>query len=176
MDSGLRRGTRSHAGRGGLVAAAAALAALAATVGLAGCAVELANRQAAQEVAERAKPAGSVYTGWRVFQDRCAGCHGPAASGGAGGPDLLPRVREMGPRRFVSLVLRRYDWNLPAAQVGQEGAAFEALIDDIVQRREGALTMPAWEGEPVVRAHIADLYAYLAARAEGTQGIGRPLR
>jgi hypothetical protein len=82
----------------------------------------------------------------------------------------------MGPRRFVGLVLRRYDWNIPAAQTGSEGAALDALIEQILQRQEGALTMPAWQGEPQVNAHIADLYAYLAARAEGTLGPGRPVR
>jgi hypothetical protein len=34
--------------------------------------------------------------------------------------------------------------------------------------------MPAWDGNPMVSAHIVDLYAYLSARAEGTQGPGRP--
>lgn len=141
---------------------------------LAGCAVEVQNRQPARELAELAKPPGSVYTGWRVFQDRCARCHGPAAAGTAQAPDLLPRVREMGPQRFVNLVLRRYDWSLPAAQAASEGAAREALVEGVLQRREGALTMPAWQDEPRVNAHIADLYAYLSARAEGTQGPGRP--
>lgn len=143
---------------------------------LAGCAVEVQNRQPRQELAELAKPPGSAYTGWRVFQERCAACHGPAANGTAVGPDLLPRIREMGPRRFVGVVLRRYDWNIPAAQAASEGAALDALIEQILQRNEGALTMPAWQGEPQVNAHIADLYAYLAARAEGTLGLGRPLR
>jgi hypothetical protein len=36
------------------------------------------------------------------------------------------------------------------------------------------LTMPAWQGEPRVTAHIVDLYAYLSARAQGTQGPDRP--
>lgn len=142
---------------------------------LAGCgAVEWQNRQPAEELAQLAKPPGSVYTGWRVFQDRCTACHGPAATGAAGGPDLLPRVREMGPRRFVSLVLMRYDWNLPAAKAGGDSAAREALIEGVVQRKEGMLTMPAWQGEPRVTAHIVDLYAYLSARAQGTQGPDRP--
>lgn len=148
--------------------------ALTASLWLAGCAVEVQNRQPAQELAQAAKPPGSIYTGWRVFQDKCAGCHGPAATGAAGAPDLLPRVREMGSRRFVNLVLRRYDWNLPAAQTAAESAARDALVEAIVQRKEGMLTMPAWQGEPRVSAHIADLYAYLAARAEGSQGPGRP--
>ena len=40
--------------------------------------------------------------------------------------------------------------------------------------RAGALTMPAWQNEPAVQAHVKDLYTYLAARSEGTQGPGRP--
>jgi mono/diheme cytochrome c family protein len=147
---------------------------LATVLWLAGCAVEVQNRQPAQELAQLSRPPGSVYAGWRVFQDRCARCHGAAATGTASGPDLLPRVREMGPHRFVNLVLKRYDWSLPAAQAGSESAAREALIEGMVQRKEGALTMPAWEGEPRVSAHIVDLYAYLSARSEGSQGPGRP--
>lgn len=142
---------------------------------LAGCAVEVQNRQAAQEVAQLSKPPGSVYIGWRVFQDRCASCHGPAATGTANAPDLLPRVREMGSRRFVGLVLQRYDWTLPPTQAGSESVARNALIEVIMQRQESPLTMPAWQGEPRVNAHIVDLYAYLSARAEGTQGPDRPL-
>ena len=146
-----------------------ALAALGMALGLAGCSgVALQNTQAAEELARQAKTPGSVYTGWRVFQDRCAGCHGTAATGVAGvAPDLLPRVRTMSSRRFVSLVLTRYDWGLPPVQ--------ESLVDEVVQGNKGAITMPAWQGEPRVNAHIADLYAYLSARAEGGLGTGRPV-
>ena len=80
----------------------------------------------------------------------------------------------MGSHQFVSLVLRRYDWGLPPAQAGSQGAAQESLIDAVVQRKQGLLTMPAWQGEPRVNAHIVDLYAYVSARAQGTQGPGRP--
>jgi mono/diheme cytochrome c family protein len=146
----------------------------AAAVWLAGCAVEVQNTQPAHELAQRAKPPGSVYAGWRVFQDKCAACHGPAATGGTGGPNLLPRLRQMGPRQFVGLVLQRYDWTLPATPAGGGRGAQEDLIDEVLQRRAGELTMPGWQSEPRVSAHIVDLYAYLAARAEGTQGPGRP--
>ncbi|MBK7529535.1 c-type cytochrome [Piscinibacter sp.] len=154
--------------------AAALGAALVAALALAGCAVQVQNRQPAQEIAQSAKPAGSVYPGWRVFQEKCARCHGPEAGGTPRGPDLLPKVREMGSRQFVGLVLRRYDWSMPAARAGSESAAREALVEDVLQRREGQLVMPAWESEPRVNAHIMDLYAYLSARAQGSQAPGRP--
>lgn len=141
---------------------------------LAACAVEVQNTQPAQALKHEKQPQGSVYTGWRVFQDKCAACHGPDAVGTTGAPDLLPRVREMGSRQFVGLVLKRYDWTAQLGQTKPEGAAWEALIDEVEQRKAYTLTMPAWQGEPRVNAHIADLYAYLSARAQGTQGPGRP--
>lgn len=140
---------------------------------LAGCAVELQNPQPRRAYEASLQPPGSVYTGWRAFQEKCAGCHGRDATGGEG-PDLVLRVGEVGQRRFVNLVLRRYDWVLPGTAGVRDEAAFEALVDDIVQRRRGAVQMPAWQGEPRVEAHILDLYAYLSARADGTQGPGRP--
>lgn len=141
---------------------------------LSGCALEVENRQAAREVAHLSQPPGSVYTGWRVFQDRCAQCHGPDASGTGIGPDLLVKVNEMGPRRFMALVLKRYDWNLPLPQTDKESEAMDALVEEVMQRKSALIAMPAWEGEPRVSVHIADLYAYLSARAQGTQGSGRP--
>lgn len=141
---------------------------------LAGCAVEVQNTQPAQALKQQAQPPGSVYAGWRVFQDKCAACHGPAAVGTAGAPNLLPTVRDMGPRQFVSLVLNRYDWSAQLGASKPEGAARDALVDDLVQRKGYMLSMPAWQTEPRVNAHIADIYAYLSARAQGTQGPDRP--
>lgn len=153
---------------------AVGLAAIASTLLAAGCALEWQNRQPAQELAQLSKPPGSVYLGWRVFQDRCARCHGAAATGMGAAPNLLPRVSQMGPRQFVSIVLKRYDWGLPPALAASGGPASEALVEEIVRREQAPLTMPAWQGEPRVTAHIMDLYAYLSARAEGKQGPQRP--
>lgn len=143
---------------------------------LAACAgtVDLQNRHASQELALRSKPPGSVYTGWRVFQDKCAACHGPAALGTGTAPNLLPRMREVGPRQFVDLVLKRYDWQLPNTRPGEANPERDALIEQILQRKAGELAMPAWAGEPRVSAHITDVYAYLSARADGRQGPERP--
>ncbi|MBW8828810.1 MAG: hypothetical protein JF606_05150 [Burkholderiales bacterium] len=142
---------------------------------LGACAVEVSNMHAARDVASAAPPSGSIYTGWRVFQDRCAHCHGPAATGSEAAPDLVLTVRTMGPRRFVDAVLGRYDWNLTSVDDGDAGAR-DRRIDEVLKRRVGELSMPDWQGEPRVTAHIADLYEYLSARAEGTQGPGRPAR
>ncbi|MGQ3050177.1 MAG: c-type cytochrome [Roseateles sp.] len=150
---------------------AATLAAVAA-----GCAVEVQNTKPAQALAREALPEGQRYVGWRVFQQKCATCHGTAATGSAAAPDLLPRLREMGSHQFASLVLRRYDWILAAAESDPQAAGQSAVAEKILQGREAALVMPAWQGDPMVTAHIIDLYAYLAARADGTQGPGRPAR
>jgi mono/diheme cytochrome c family protein len=141
---------------------------------LAGCTVQWENRQAAQQVEQMRQTPGSVYLGWRVFQDKCAACHGPDATGTANAPDLLPRVRDLGSRGFVSRVLQRYDLTQPAVQPGSGVAAGEAQVEVVMQRREAPLSMPAWQGEPRVNAHIVDLYAYLSARADGRQGSQRP--
>lgn len=143
-------------------------------IALAGCSVKVLNTRPAQELAQQARVPGSVYAGWRVFQDKCASCHGPAANGTVRGPDLLPRVRPMVSRQFVSLVLQRYEWTLPAGQTAGAGSAREALLDDLDARKVFPMDMPAWQGEPRVTAHIADLYAYLSARAQGTQDASRP--
>ncbi|MDC8772575.1 c-type cytochrome [Roseateles albus] len=124
-------------------------------------AIEILNQQGAKEIAENAKLPGSVSTGWRVFQQRCASCHGPAAQGTVKAPDLLPRVREMGAERFSNLVLKRYDWSATPAAASSPQTGAQAV-------------MPAWQSNPMVNAHIVDLYAYLSARSEGTQGPGQP--
>lgn len=148
-----------------------ALVALAPLVWLAGCA----NTQATNRPQVDAAPAGSVYLGWRVFEDRCARCHGDGASGKPGAPDLLASVRTLSPHEFADLVLLRYAW--PArSSTDPTGADRAAYVDDVVRRRSGGVTMPAWQGEPRVTAHVMDIHAYLSARAEGTQGPGRPPR
>ncbi|MEO6276644.1 c-type cytochrome [Roseateles sp.] len=162
-------------GRRRLALASLAVAALAALATLAaGCAVEVQNAKPARELARQALPEGDLYVGWRVFQQKCASCHGMAATGSGNAPDLLPRLREMGSHQFIGLVLRRYDWLLAAAESSPTGATQSAVAEKVLQGREAELVMPAWKGDPVVSAHIIDLYAYLAARADGIQGPGRP--
>ncbi len=144
--------------RAGHIASIALALALAPTASFG---IEILNQQGAKEIAENAKLPGSVPTGWRVFQQRCASCHGPAALGSGKAPDLLPLVRQMGAERFSNLVLKRYDWYAPPAAASTPAVA-------------GQTVMPTWQSDPIVSTHIVDLYAYLNARAEGSQGPGQP--
>jgi hypothetical protein len=145
-------------------------------VSLAACAVDFRNAGPARQLARESQPAGSVYVGWRVYQARCAACHGSDAVAPAQVPGLLDAVREMGTRRFVNLVLYRYDWSVVGAADGDDEATRRSLVEDILRRQEQAFAMPAWQDEPPVSAHVLDLYAYLSARADGVQGPGRPRR
>ncbi len=154
--------------RGRTVLPAALLALL-----LAGCALELDNVQPASEIGAPPPPAGTVYAGWRVFQSKCARCHGADAAG-ATAPDLLPLVRGMSGRRFAGLVLKRYDGDFRAPSGAQDKSTLDTRIDDILQRSDTPMEMPAWQDQRSVNAHILDLYTYLAGRADGSVGRERP--
>jgi len=157
-----------------LVSSGFAIASLAAL--LAACAVRMDNAEPARQLARESAPAGSAYEGWRLYNQRCAGCHGKDAAAPAPMPDLLDRVAQMGPRRFANLVLERYDWSRSVAE--DEG---DAPIPRLYLRKSPlggtqVLEMPAWANEPAVVGHVTDLYAYLAARADGRFGTGSPPR
>lgn len=140
---------------------------------LASCAVEWENPKPARELAQAQQPPGSAYLGWRVYQERCAACHGVDAQGSANAPSLVRRLQSLGPREFVSLVLYRYDATLQG-QPAATRTGREAQVAALMERRDQPLAMPAWREEPSVNAHVLDLYAYLAGRSEGKIGVGRP--
>ncbi|MEY5098053.1 MAG: hypothetical protein RJA36_772 [Pseudomonadota bacterium] len=152
-----------------------ALAAISALLLLlsAGCASEPASERGTQPASGATTPASEVYLGWRAFQDKCARCHGPDATGTKSGPDLVARMGGMVPPRFVDSVLRRYDWELAAVRRSY-GLPAEARTEQILKRQESPMIMPSWREDPGVSAHIMDLYAYLSARASGSQGPGQP--
>ena len=143
---------------------------------LAACAVRLGNTEPAEQTARESAPPGSAYGGWRVFNQRCAACHGKDAAGPAPMPDLLDRVARMGPRRFANLVLVRYDWSESIAQ--DEGAAPipRLYLRETPFGGTQLLEMPAWAKDPAVVGHVDDLYAYLSARADGRLATGSPPR
>ncbi len=143
---------------------------------LVGCTMEFINAKPARELKPPPPLKGDLYAGWRVFQSKCASCHGTAATGGNRAPDLLPIVREMSARHFAELVLKRYDLGNGSGKESSNESTIDTRIDDIVRFKEPPIEMPAWQGEPAVNAHILDLYSYLTARADGRLGIERPPR
>ena len=117
----------------------------------------------------------ATYMGWRVFQARCAECHGAAATGRQNAPNLLPRVAAMSPTQFVGIVLNRYKLVMSKGEIGPEGSGMrEAWLAQVLRRQEGQLTMPEWAGDATVKPHVLDLYAYLRARADGALPAGPP--
>lgn len=156
-----------------LTAPARLIAATLTTLLLASCAVEWENPKPARQLAREEQPPGSTYLGWRVYQDRCAACHGVDAQGTANAPNLLRRLQTLGPREFVSLVLYRYDSSLQGEPAATRSTR-EAQVETLMERRDQPLVMPAWREEPRVNAHVLDLYAYLSGRAEGKIGTGKP--
>lgn len=116
----------------------------------------------------------STFLGWRLFHARCADCHGSNATGTSRGPNLLPRVAAMEPGDFVHTVLYRYNLVQGYAEAGADTGRRDAIIAEIMERRQGNLAMPPMEGDANVSAHVMDLYAYLRARADGALGEGRP--
>lgn len=181
----IERATRKCAGRvvtwcagtvidGVLLTMALAVAAL-----LGACAQAPSTAPAAPARAPNAQAStapGSLRAGWQVFQEKCAACHGPAANGTNLAPDLRPAMRGMGQRRFAAIVLQRYDWGMPAGRASIDGNARRGLTDEDLRSEDIAPVMPAWADEPRVRGHIADLYAWLTARAQGAEGAGEPAR
>jgi quinoprotein dehydrogenase-associated probable ABC transporter substrate-binding protein len=115
-----------------------------------------------------------TYAGWRIFQNNCAKCHGPAAAGTEQAPNLLPIVGDMSEARFVGAVLRRYQLVVPAGEAGAELGTRQALVEEVLARRRGEIPMPAWDGDPNVKPHILDIYSYLRARADGALDDSRP--
>lgn len=163
-----RAATRGRV-RVGLLGAAALLAVLGAT----GAA---ADETALPYRVEDGKVDRSTFLGWRVFHSTCHGCHGVDATGTTVAPDLVERIKYLDEQAFTTKVLTRYRIVVGGTEARAEGGVGlrGALIDEIMRRERGELIMPAWEGDPNVKPHVLDIYAYLRARADGALGPGRP--
>jgi mono/diheme cytochrome c family protein len=121
---------------------------------------------AARAASASAKPTASAEAGRELFAAHCVRCHGAGAAGTANGPNLLARVNGMSEAGFVSAVLQRYRWSLPATEAAGESAARTAMIRGTLLRQEGAAAMPAWEAQPAVSRGVKDLYEYLRTLAK----------
>jgi mono/diheme cytochrome c family protein len=90
--------------------------------------------------------AASVREGYRRYQGVCGHCHGPDGSGSSFAPGLIDPLASR--ERFAVAVLR--------GASGLRGV------------------MDGFAGDPNVEPYLVAIYAYLAARASGRLGRGRP--
>jgi mono/diheme cytochrome c family protein len=90
----------------------------------------------------------AILNGYRRYSATCSHCHGPDGLGGTFAPSLIEQP-------------------LPFEQ-------FAEVVNN--GRARGDSVMRGFAGDPNVAPYIADIYAYLRARAAGTVGRGRPER
>jgi mono/diheme cytochrome c family protein len=90
----------------------------------------------------------AILNGYRRYSGTCSHCHGSDGLGSTFAPSLIEQ-----PLPFE-----------PFAEVVNNG------------RARGNSVMRGFAGDPNVAPYIADIYAYLQARAAGTVGRGRPAR
>ena len=120
----------------------------------------------------------ATYTGWRVYHQACYLCHGMDAVGTALAPSLVEKMRDLSAEDFAIKVATSYRivLGLDAAHGDDPTALREAMMAEVKRREDPILLMPAWEGDPKVKPHLSDLYAYLKARSDGALGPGKPHR
>jgi mono/diheme cytochrome c family protein len=90
----------------------------------------------------------AILNGYRRYSATCSHCHGADGLGSTFAPSLIER-----PLPFEQF-----------AEVVSNG------------RTRGNSVMRGFANDPNVAPYIADIYAYLQARAAGTVGRGRPAR
>ena len=119
-----------------------------------------------------------TFAGWRVYHQACHGCHGVDAIGTSLAPSLVDKMHDMSPEAFAIKVATSYRivLGLEAATNDDPNARREALVAALQRGEDPVLLMPAWDGDPRVKPHLSDLYAYLKARSDGKLGPGRPRR
>lgn len=88
----------------------------------------------------------SILNGYRRYNASCNHCHGPDGVGSSFGPGLIETP--LGAEAFRDAVL--------------------------MGRSSGLSVMKGFAKDPNVEPYVADIYAYLRARAEGRVGRGRP--
>ena len=154
---------------------AAILAALAGATPLAATAADAPAPQKPYRIVNGRVDA-STYRGWLVYHSACHTCHGVDAVGTKIAPSLVERLQQISEHDFAIKVITSYRIVLNSEGVNADDstAVREAMAAEVMKRERGELVMPAWEGDPKVRPHLADLYAYLKARSDGALGPGKP--
>lgn len=94
-----------------------------------------------------------TYNGYRRFHGTCHACHGQDAMGSSFAPALVESLKSLDYAKFKKTVLE-----------GRQSTNATGAVN----------AMPAFANDPNVKKHLDDIYRYLAARAAGELGPGRP--
>jgi len=115
----------------------------------------------------------STFIGWSLFHNTCVSCHGVGAGGSELAPDLTQSVEKLSPVEFTTKVFHRY--SMPVGDRTDMTNAIMAEVRKDEMRDSGELEkMPKWKNNPLVRAHVLNIYGYLKARHDGVIGPDRP--
>jgi len=115
----------------------------------------------------------STFIGWSLFHNTCVGCHGVGGVGTELAPDLTESVSALSTVEFTTKVLHRY--SMPVGDRTDMTNAMMAEVRKDEMRESGELAkMPEWKNNPLVRAHVRNIYSYLKARHDGVIGPEKP--
>jgi len=122
---------------------------------------------------EDGKVDASTFIGWSLFHNTCVGCHGVGGGGTELAPDLTQSVEKLSPVAFSTKVFHQY--SMPVGDRTDMTNAIMAEVRKDEMRESGELEkMPQWKNNPLVRAHVLNIYGYLKARHDGVIGPERP--
>jgi mono/diheme cytochrome c family protein len=122
---------------------------------------------------EDGKVDASTFIGWSLFHNTCVGCHGVGGVGTELAPDLTQSISGLTPVEFTTKVFHRY--SMPVGDRTDMTNAIMAEVRKDEMRDSGELErMPQWKNNPLVRAHVLNIYGYLKARHDGAIGPDRP--
>lgn len=122
---------------------------------------------------EDGKVDASTFIGWSLFHNTCVGCHGVGGVGSELAPDLTKSISSLSPVEFTTKVFHRV--SMPVGDRTDMTNAIMAEVRKGELRDSGELEkMPQWKNNPLVKAHVLNIYGYLKARHDGVIGPERP--
>jgi mono/diheme cytochrome c family protein len=122
---------------------------------------------------EDGKVDASTFIGWSLFHYACVGCHGVGGVGTELAPNLTENISGLTPAEFRTKVFHRY--SIPIGDRTDMTNAIMAEVQKDQKRDSGELEkMPKWKNNPIIKAHVLNIYGYLKARHDGVIGEEKP--
>jgi len=122
---------------------------------------------------EDGKVDAATFIGWSLFHNACVGCHGVGGVGTDIAPDLTESIAGLTPAEFRTKVFHRY--SIPVGDRTDMTNAIMAEVWKDEKRASGELEkMPKWKNNPIIKAHVLNIYGYLKARHDGVLGKDKP--